>query len=185
MSNNIITHLIFFPLHTFLILHIPRSPTTTHFEITSTRFGTTDNNSQQYPPHFLLFAFHLFLQYSLSLSLSLFVVNMCSARRKSRKNKPQLKQTGKTQDARAAKNKPQLKQTDHYKSAYLWASLILSQHNIINLIFFLFSFEQKVSKVNLMFLVYCECLRLLRFILERAFLKSKSLFLNLKQHLSF
>ena len=126
MSNNIITHLIFFPLHTFLILHIPRSPTTTHFEITSTRFGTTDNNSQQYPPHFLLFAFHLFLQYSLSLSLSHFVVNMCSARRKSRKNKPQLKQTGKTQDARAAKNKPQLKQTDHYKSAYLWASLILS-----------------------------------------------------------
>ena len=90
----------------------------------------------------LTFCFLLFISFfntlSLSLSLSLFVVNMCSARRKSRKNKPQLKQTGKTQDARAAKNKPQLKQTNHYKSAYLWASLILSQHNIINLIFFSF-----------------------------------------------
>ena len=96
MSNNIIALVIFFPLHTFLILHIPRSPTTTHFEITSTRFGTTGNNSQQYPPHFLLFAFHLFLQYSLSLSLSL--VNMCNARRKSKKNKPLLKQTSKTQE---------------------------------------------------------------------------------------
>ena len=82
MSNNIIAHLIFFPLHTFLILHIPRFPTTTHFEITSTRFGTTNNNSTH-----LTFCFLLFISFfnTLSLSLSLSGVNKCSARCKSSK----------------------------------------------------------------------------------------------------
>ena len=73
---------------------------------------------------------------------------------------------------------------NHYKFAYLWASLVLPQHKYKKFDFF-FSFEQKVSKVNLMFLGHCECLRLHHFILERAFSKSKPLFLNLKQDLSF
>ena len=80
--------------------------------------------------------------------------------------------------------KPQLKQTNHYKSTYLWASLVLPQQKYSQSDFF-FSFEQKVSKVNLIFLGHCGCLRLHHFILESAFSKLKPLFLNLKQDLSF
>ena len=106
---------------------------------------------------------------SLSLSLSLSLVNTCMCK-------------GQEQQ----KKKPQLKQTNHYKFAYLWASLVLPQHKYSKSdFFFSFSFEQNVINVNLMFLGHCGRLRLHHFILERVFSKSKSLFLNLKQDLSF
>ena len=116
-----------------------------------------------FPSHFRFSSLSLSLSLSVSLSLSLSWICVC-ARGKSNKKKPQLKQI------------------DHYKSTYLWASLILPQHKYSKSDFF-FSFEQKVSKVNLIFWV-TGCLRLHHFILERALLKSKSLFLNLKQDLS-
>ena len=126
MSNNIIAHLIFFLLHTFLILHIPRFPTTTHFEITSTRFGTTNNNSTHLTFCFLLFI-SFFNTLSLSLSLSLSLVNLC-------------RQCG----ARGKCNKKKVS-TKAGRSLQICLSLgffgsLLSQHNIINLIFFFIFF---------------------------------------------
>ena len=57
------------------------------------------------------------------------------------------------------------------------------------LLLYLFIFSSPrlsiIKLVNLMFLGHCGCLRLHHFILERAFSKSKPLFLNLKQDLSF
>ena len=193
MGSNIIAHLIFFSLYTSysLILNIP---TTTHFEIYSNHchmFGSSFNNtkfdlmylklhqccwsvlthwSQVWPyvsqvstilftfSHFTFCFSYLFLQNSLSLNEHV-------------------------QEAGAAKKKAPTEASDHYKSAYLRASLVLPQHKYRKSDFF--SLEQKVSKENLMFWGQCGCLRLHHFILERAFSKSKPFFLNLKQDLSF
>ena len=72
----------------------------------------------------IIFPSHFFFSY-LSLSLS----HMCMHQRQEQQKKPQLKQT------------------DHYKSAYLWASLVLPQQKYRKSDFF-FSFEQKVRKFD-------------------------------------
>ena len=68
--------------------------------------------------------FHISL--SLSLSLSLSVVNMCMCKRQYQQKKAL------TEAA------------DHYKFAYLWASLVIPQHKYSKFdFFFLFSFRAK------------------------------------------
>ena len=148
------------------ILHI-NIPTTTHFEIYTTTATRLVQVSilllYNFPSHVLFFI-------SLSLSLSLSVGNRCMCKRQYQQKKAL------TEAA------------DHYKFACLWTSLVLPQHKYSQSDFFFFFivlFEQKVSKVNLMFLGHYGCLRLHHFIFERAFSKSKPLFLNLKQDLSF
>ena len=122
-----------------------------------------------FPSHFLFFIYiYIYIYLSLSHSLS-------------------LSWNEHAQEARAIK-RTRTEASNHYKSTYPWASLALPQHKHRKSDFFFFFFlslEQKVSKVNLMFLGHYGCLRLHHFILEKTFSKSKLFFLNLKQDISF
>ena len=132
MSNNIIAHLIFFPLHTFLILHIPRFPTTTYLK---SRPHVLVQQTTIVP--ISLFAFHLFLQYSLSLSLSLSLSWICAV-----------------QEARAAKKKPQLMQTsktqEQQKISLNWSRQTITNLLIFGLLWFC-AFSTQYNKSDIFF----------------------------------
>ena len=112
--------------------------------------------------YFFTFSHLTFYFSSLSLSLSLSLSWICAC-------------------AKGNISKKSLKQqiiTNLLIFGLLWFFL---NTNIVNLIFFFFFlFEQKVSKVNLIFLGHCGCLRLHHFILEESIFKIKTSLLKSK-----
>ena len=138
MGSNIIAHLIFFflPPH---ILHI-NIPTTTHFEIL--KFVQPLPHIWFKFQHFFTFS-RLFLLFHISLSLSLsheYVHSVLSLQHCHRM--PNLQwliikllwieylhvQEARLVNKKKKKKKALIEAADHYKSAYLWASLLLPKH---------------------------------------------------------